>query len=182
MREGVEPIAHLGPGFPRRATRRGDAVIRGASQEDLPELRRIIVEAFGHSTIHYLIEERFGIVGTRTWNVRKADEIADFFRLKPEQVLVTEIEGRIAGFTTYDLDDDRKIGVIGNNAVDPSFQERGIGTNQIQYVLGLMREKGMRIAEVRTGLGPEYAPARRVYEKCGFSPTMESAIYHLSLG
>ncbi len=157
-------------------------MIRAAREEDFPELRRIVVEAFGHSTIHYLLEDRYGTVGGKPWDVRKADEVTGFFRQRPDRVLVTELDGRIAGFVTYDIDDDRKMGIIGNNAVDPKFQKRGIGTSQIQHVLGLMREKGMRIAEVRTGLGPEYAPARRVYEKCGFSPTTRSVTYHLSLG
>lgn len=156
-------------------------MIRTARPGDLPELRRIIVEAFGQSTMHYLLERRFGTIGGRSWELRKADEIESFYRAHPDGVLVTEEEGRILGFVSFHLDPERGMGKIGNNAVDPEYQNRGIGTRQIARVLEILRERGMKIAEVQTGLADDYGPARCMYEKCGFKPTMEFVTYHASL-
>ena len=55
------------------------------------------------------------------------------------------------------------------------------GTEQIRRVLQIFRDEGMRVGEVQTGLGQGYAPARKMYEACGFEPTMEFVTYNISL-
>ena len=156
-------------------------MIRPAVEDDLPEIRRIIVDAFGENTIHFMLERRFGVMGGRGWDERKGDEIESFYRNHPDRVLVTEFEGSVVGFVSFSWDPDRKLGVIHNNAVDPDYQNRGIGTTQIAHALEVLREIGMEVAEVTTGLGPGYVAARRMYEKCGFEPTNRSVTQHLSL-
>jgi GNAT superfamily N-acetyltransferase len=156
-------------------------MIRQARPEDLGDLRRIIVAAFHHETIHYLVERRFGVVEGKTWDQRKGDEIESFLGAHPEWVLVTELDGEVAGFVTYALDEERKVGQVQNNAVDPRHQNRGIGTGQVHFVLDIFRREGMKLAEVVTGLGSGYAPARRMYEKCGFEALMENVRYYRCL-
>jgi N-acetylglutamate synthase-like GNAT family acetyltransferase len=156
-------------------------MIRPAHEGDLPDIRRIIVEAFGHDTVHYKLEKKFGVLGGKTWDERKGDEIESFYRSHPDHVLVTESEGMVVGFVSFSCDWDRRMGEIQNNAVDPDFQNRGIGTAQISRALGVLKEMGMEFAEVSTGLGPGYAAARRMYEKCGFEPTIERVTCHLSI-
>jgi ribosomal protein S18 acetylase RimI-like enzyme len=156
-------------------------MIRPARKGDLPNIRRIIVAAFGKDTIHYLLEDKFGVLEGKSWEDRKAEEIESFYRQNPDRVLVTELTGKVVGFASFSLDKERKMGVIQNNAVDPEFQNRGIGTAQIEHLLGIFKERGMNLAEVVTGLDPGYAPARCMYEKCGFEPTQERVYYHLSL-
>ena len=70
------------------------------------------------------------------------------------------------------------MGVIGNNAVAPEGQGRGIGTAMYQFVLDLFREKGLRFACVGTGLDEGHAAARRAYEKAGFDRRRESIMYY----
>jgi ribosomal protein S18 acetylase RimI-like enzyme len=156
-------------------------MIRPATEADLPEIRRIIIGAFGKDTIHYLLEEKYGVLGGKSWEDRKAEEIESYYRQHPNRVLVTELEGKLLGFASFSVDKERKMGVVENNAVDPGYQNRGIGTAQIERVLEIFREMGMQLAEVVTGLDSGYTPARRMYEKCGFEPTQERIIYHLSL-
>jgi ribosomal protein S18 acetylase RimI-like enzyme len=156
-------------------------MIRPATEADLPEIRRIIIAAFGKDTIHYLLEERFGVLGGKSWEDLKAEEIESSYKQHPDRVMVTELEGKIVGFASYSIDKGRKMGVVENNAVDPDYQNRGIGTSQIERVLEIFRENDMQLAEVVTGLDSGYTPARRMYEKCGFEPTQERVIYHLSL-
>jgi GNAT superfamily N-acetyltransferase len=53
-------------------------------------------------------------------------------------------------------------------AVDPDYQDRGIGSTLIEFALAWMKDAGMSIAMVETGGDPGHAPARRTYEKLGF--------------
>ena len=156
-------------------------MIRPAREDDLPDIRKIIVAAFGKDTVHFLLESKFGVIGGKGWDEWKAREIESFYRKNPDRVLVTELEGKIVGFASFSLYREREMGVIQNNAVDPEYQNRGIGTAQIERVLEIFREEGMQLAEVETGLDAGYGPARSMYKKCGFEPTIERVTYHLSL-
>src|SRR5687768_4807245 len=59
----------------------------------------------------------------------KARQIAAAFAGRLEWVLVAcdRAQGVVVGFATFRLDLERKIGEIGNNAVDPAWRGRGIG-------------------------------------------------------
>jgi GNAT superfamily N-acetyltransferase len=94
---------------------------------------------------------------------------------------VAEVEGRIAGFFTFTLDQDRRIGTISNNAVDPAAQGRGLGTAMYERALDLFREARMEYARVRTGLDEGHAPARRAYEKAGFDLSLPDITYYCKL-
>mgnify|MGYP001812464418 CR=1 FL=1 len=73
------------------------------------------------------------------------------------------------------------IGEIGNNAVHPDWQRRGIATRLYQYVFEQLRERGMRYVQVRTGGGLAHAPARRAYQKAGFDVAMPEVEYYRKL-
>ena len=91
---------------------------------------------------------------------------------------VTECEGEIAGFITCRLDAASKIGRIGNNAVSAAFRGRGIGVRQYEFVFDRLREMGATTVCVTTGLDEAHAPARRAYEKAGFSASLSSVTYY----
>jgi len=54
-------------------------------------------------------------------------------------------------------------------AVDPDHQGRGIGTALTGFALDRLKDAGMKVAMVETGGDPGHAPARRVYEKAGYT-------------
>jgi GNAT superfamily N-acetyltransferase len=54
-------------------------------------------------------------------------------------------------------------------AVDPDHQTGGIGTALMEFALDRLKDAGMRIAMVETGGDPGHAPARRTYERAGFT-------------
>ena len=54
-------------------------------------------------------------------------------------------------------------------AVDPGAQDRGVGTALTEFATDWLRSSGMRVAMVGTGGDPGHAPARRVYEKAGYT-------------
>ena len=85
------------------------------------------------------------------------------------EVWVTEKAGRIAGFVAVELNPERSIGAIDMIAVDPDFQSDGIGGDLTNFALARISEAGMAIAVVETGGDPGHAPARRTYEKAGFT-------------
>jgi ribosomal protein S18 acetylase RimI-like enzyme len=111
----------------------------------------------------------------------KRAQVIETFTEHPECCLVTELGGRVVGFTTWWFEPAKRFAEIGNNAVHPDAQGRGIGTMQCRRVLAIFREKGVRFTRVKTGLDPAHAPARRQYEKVGFSLQVPSVTYYLEL-
>ena len=84
-------------------------------------------------------------------------------------VWVAEVDGLVVGFLAYELHSQDKTGEVRLLAVHPDYQNRGIGTALNILALQKMKESGMLIAEVETGGDPSHAPARRAYEKAGYT-------------
>jgi ribosomal protein S18 acetylase RimI-like enzyme len=84
-------------------------------------------------------------------------------------VFVAEVDGRIVGFIAYELNFKERIGETTMLAVDPAYQNVGIGTQLNDFVLASLKEAGMTLAVVATGGDPGHAPARRAYEKAGYT-------------
>jgi ribosomal protein S18 acetylase RimI-like enzyme len=55
-------------------------------------------------------------------------------------------------------------------AVDPDYQQRGIGHALVSFAVDRITELGIPLAEIGTGGDPGHAPARRLYERAGFTP------------
>ncbi|AXB42934.1 GNAT family N-acetyltransferase [Amycolatopsis albispora] len=55
------------------------------------------------------------------------------------------------------------------SAVDPAYQRRGIATALTEHALRWFTENGLTLAMVETGGDPGHAPARRTYERAGFT-------------
>lgn len=83
---------------------------------------------------------------------------------------VAVIDGKVVGFVAVILNKDTLVGEIDLLAVDPAFQGQNIGTALNETALDFMQANGMTFAEVGTGGDPGHAPARRSYEKAGFTP------------
>lgn len=111
----------------------------------------------------------------------KRDEIIRYFTQHPEFTIVTELAGQVVGFATWWEEPEKGFAEIGNNAVHPDFQGRGIGTMQCRHLLETFRRRGLKFARVATGLDPAHAPARRQYEKAGFSLQIPFVRYYLTL-
>lgn len=88
-------------------------------------------------------------------------------------VWVAELEGRVTGFIAYTLNSQENgqdnTGEVDLLAVHPDYQNRGIGTALNNFALTKMKESGMKLAVVATGGDPGHAPARRSYEKAGYT-------------
>jgi ribosomal protein S18 acetylase RimI-like enzyme len=84
-------------------------------------------------------------------------------------VWVAEVDGAVVGFVAYELYDKDKTGEVMLLAVHPDYQNHGIGTELNNLALEKIKAAGMRMAVVGTGGDPGHAPARKSYEKAGYT-------------
>lgn len=162
----------------------GCVIVRPFREPDLPTLLDIAVAAWEPVFVSFraLLGESIFETVIPDWKTMKREQIAS--ACKPENrahVLVAELDGSAVGFATYYLDQQKRLGTIGNNAVDPDHQGAGIGPQMYAIVLDEMREAGMKCAMVTTGLDESHAPARRAYQKAGFTRSLPSIDYYLEL-
>ena len=91
-------------------------------------------------------------------------------RTQPENVLVAELDGRVAGYGKIEhptpLPASAQVWHVTGLAVDPLFEGRGAGRALMQALIELARERGGRRVTLRV-----FAPnerAQRLYERLGF--------------
>jgi GNAT superfamily N-acetyltransferase len=84
-------------------------------------------------------------------------------------VWVAEVDGIVVGFVAYELHLQDQSGEVQLLAVHPDYQNLGIGTELNNWALAKMKESGMKLAVVGTGGDLSHAPARRSYEKAGYT-------------
>jgi GNAT superfamily N-acetyltransferase len=85
------------------------------------------------------------------------------------RVWVAVLDGTVVGFLACELSIQDRTGEVLLLAVHPDYQNGGIGTELNMVALGEMKAMGMTMAKVETGGDPSHAPARRSYEKAGYT-------------
>jgi ribosomal protein S18 acetylase RimI-like enzyme len=83
---------------------------------------------------------------------------------------VADEAGAVVGFVALVMHPEDRMGEIYMIAVDPAHQGRGIGAALTSFAVERIADAGMTIAMVETGGDPGHAPARRSYERSGFTP------------
>ncbi len=96
-------------------------------------------------------------------------------------IAVAEANGAVIGFVSWKPNIAPGIGEITLNAVHPDYGGRGIGTALYEHALAALKSAGMQLATVGTGGDPSHAPARRTYEKVGFSVHIPSIYMYRKL-
>lgn len=154
-------------------------VIRRFRATDAERIEDIAAAAWApiYEHFHALQEQALGEVARPSSIDDKRRQVRESAATHPEWVLVSELDGAVVGFVTYTLDRERRIGTIGNNAVDPGHAGHGIGAAQYKRVLQEFRDQGMAFATVVTGLDDAHAAARRAYEKAGFVQVLRQVEY-----
>jgi len=115
------------------------------------------------------------------WENRKREQVVPFIEGNPDDAIVTDVDGVIAGFLTFHVLESQCLGEIGNNAVHPDWQGKGIGARQCEHVLAVFRQIGLAAATVQTGLDEGHGPARSMYVKAGFDHSVPSIRYYMRL-
>ncbi len=85
------------------------------------------------------------------------------------QAWVAEADQRVVDFVAATLHRETQMGEIWMVAVDPEVQGQGLGSILTNHATDWLRGSGMRVAMIDTGGDPGHAPARRVYEKAGYT-------------
>ena len=150
--------------------------MRAATLDDMPRLQEIVREVWAIGS-DFALEEKYGSVGDERWDRWLLPKVMSRLWDEIGTIIITEIDGEIAGFISYAIDGARGVGAIHYNAVSTGFQGHGVGTTQVERVLEIFRDAGLKIACVGTGLNEGHAPARRMYEKAGFEPVIEYRMY-----
>ncbi|MEV6974749.1 GNAT family N-acetyltransferase [Kitasatospora sp. NPDC093806] len=133
-----------------------DLIIRPARAEDEPEL---------------------AVLNRTTWTPladvgpRPAEDAGVFDETHtPDQFRLALLDGRIVGYVRVvpatPLASNRHVRQIQGLAVDTSVRGRGLGAALVEAACAAAREQGARKLSLRV-LGHN-APARRLYERCGF--------------
>ena len=104
---------------------------------------------------------------------KKYEEVAK--AAEGDACFVAEYEGKIVGFATYLIEGQGKLGVLANNAV--ALRGHGIAGLLHARCFEEMKKRGCVAVRVRTGLDEAHAPARRAYEKDGFTNILEDITY-----
>ncbi len=155
--------------------------IRPFQGPDWPAIREIVIRLWAMG-LDCTREKRYGfLIGGVTWQERKTQAIHTRILAKPDDWFVSTLDGRVIGFCSLSVDATTRIGEVGHNGVHPDYQRRGVGSRQLKFMLVKLREAGMRIAELQTGLNDGHAPARRMYEAAGFETLFEDRRYILKL-
>ncbi|GMW00222.1 MAG: hypothetical protein AMXMBFR84_13600 [Candidatus Hydrogenedentota bacterium] len=151
--------------------------VRLAGPADHPRMDQIRQAAFAPvfaSFRQILGDEIYALAQAREDNAQ-----GDLLRslLEPDSgwtVYVAVRAEELVGFVSIRLNEETKMGEIGLNAVHPDYTGRGVGTAMYQFAVEKMKESGMRVATVATGGDPSHAPARRAYQKAGFTAEIPS--------
>jgi len=154
--------------------------IKKASEKDIEVILELVESTWPEGFAGFM-EREYGPINGRPWRQWTAKDVKRYFRNNPDSVFVTEIEGNIAGFFSYSLDYEKKVGEVGYNMVVPEYRGQGIGSFQIKELLQMLRDRGMRYAKVITGLNDAHKPARKLYERAGFKEGHRSVQYGMEL-
>lgn len=161
-----------------------DIVIRDLEPADVDAVVEIAIAAWApiYAWCRETMGEELFAAAHPDWRESKAANIRRACDPQgPMIASVAEKEGRIAGFITFHANAESGIGELGNNAVHPDFQRMGIGSKMYQHALARLKQLGMRFVMVVTGGDPAHAPARRAYEKAGFTIQLPSVRHYREL-
>lgn len=103
------------------------------------------------------------------WKSNQARAVETQVTGENECTSVAEVDSNVVGFVSWSLDRASSTGEVQMLAVHPKFQRRGIGGQLNDLALTRFRTAGMAMAVVGTGGDPGHAPARRSYERAGYT-------------
>ena len=158
-------------------TPRQNVVLRLARTDDLPRLDEVRQAAFARVFASFrsiLGEDLYNLAQAREDEAQGALLASLLAPASGWEVYVADRAGVVVGFVSVQLNLDMHGGEIGLNAVHPAYAGKGIGTAMYNFAITRMKEAGMRVATVATGGDASHAPARRAYEKAGFTVQIPS--------
>ncbi|MDY7080403.1 MAG: GNAT family N-acetyltransferase [Chloroflexota bacterium] len=149
-----------------------DLHIRPYSEEDLEsivELSLLAWEPVFTAWERILGPKLYPIAIYPDWRKSQKEVVEKACRDEKTDTWVAVVDGNVVGFVAYELNEESKTGEVRLLAVHPENQNHGIGTELNIFALQKLKEGGMKLAVVGTGGDEGHAPARRSYEKAGYT-------------
>lgn len=146
--------------------------IRPVSNNDVEDLVRLSLLAWVpvFNSFERILGSNIYTLIWPDWRTSQRDAIETVCKDGDKTIVwVAELDGIVVGFLAYKLNVEDKTGEVQLLAVYPGYQNRGIGTELNNFALRKMKESGMRMAKVDTGGDPSHAPARKSYQKAGYT-------------
>ena len=115
----------------------------------------------------------------RDWPADQARAVEETCRAHRGRSWVAEAGGHPVGFVVLVLHDrdGLRSGELEMVAVDPGYQNQGIGSRLVAHAVAETVRLGLPLAEIGTGGDPGHAAARHVYEKAGFTALPQVRYY-----
>jgi len=144
--------------------------IRPFKKSDLNDLVQLTLLAFEpvFASFEQILGPRIYPILYPDWRKLQADGVEKLSTNEKISLWVAEVDGKVIGFIAYELYKD-KTGEVQLLAVHPEHQNHGVGTELNTFALQKMKENGMKLAVVATGGDESHAPARKSYEKAGYT-------------
>ncbi len=149
-----------------------DPNIRPYDDADRPGVVRLSLRAWAPvfvSERDVLGDEIFKLLNGDNWRRRQQRDVEKVLADEKTEVWVAEIGGQVVGFVAAFLRVDEDMGEVYMLAVDPESQNHGLGSQLTEVATNWIRESGLPLAVVSTGGDVGHAPARRTYEKVGYT-------------
>jgi ribosomal protein S18 acetylase RimI-like enzyme len=146
--------------------------IRPYHEDDLADLLELSILAWEpiFASFHHVLGAELDALLHPDWQASQREVVkTTVAESEGVQTFVAEVDGEAVGFIAYQCDEESKRGEIVLLAVHPEHQNENIGTELNELALSRMEAAGMEIAIVETGGDASHAPARRSYEKAGFT-------------
>jgi GNAT superfamily N-acetyltransferase len=150
-----------------------DPQIRAFRSTDAPDVVRLSIRAWApvfDAELDIVGSELFERLEGKDWRVRQQKSVEDVLADEAVRVWVADVDGRAVGFAAAKLDVEHAMGEVYMLAVDPDHQRQGIGAALTVTATDWIREAGVPVAMIDTGGDDGHAPARRVYERAGYTP------------
>lgn len=174
LEKEIEKLASCEQFYPY--IKEGDMTIRPAYFSDIPAIFEVNKEAFGPVSMARMAEDFFGEkLGGKNWYDYKGEDVANQLRSNIYLAIVCVTGNRAVGYATASYDFTTGTASIGNNAVHPEFQGRGIGKALQKEIARRMDEEGFTKFKVTT-LSVDI-PAQKIYEKLGYVRYSENINY-----
>ncbi len=147
--------------------------VRAIRPDDVPEIVGFSLRAWApvFESFRTVLGERVFRALYPDWLESQASAVATVCRDEAADVFVAEVEGRPVGYVAVLFHEERaaSCGEVEMLAVDPDHQNMGIGSALTDFAVAHIRASGCVLAVIGTGGDPGHAPARRTYEKAGFT-------------
>lgn len=149
-----------------------EPIIRSYRETDAPDVVRLSLRAWApvHASLRDVMgDEIFERLYGDDWRRQQQQDVEKVLADDEMEVWVAVVNGEVVGFVAAILKVDSGMGEVYMVAVDPDSQNHGLGTRLTNVATDWIQEAGLPLAIISTGGDAGHAPARRTYEKAGYT-------------